>query len=1476
MLLLLVQLPPVQRWIGGRVASALSQTLQTKVEIGSVDIGLFNRVVVNNLRIEDQAHQPFINAERVAGKIDLGELLDGKIRLSSVQLLRPDIRLYKEDDDATPNYQFFLDALKPKDKDSKRTTDIRIGSAVITDGTLRYDVRSHLGRHGGFDVNHIMVDSLNVHTTIGDITDKIVSIDVHKLAFREQCGLNVKQLATSLTLKEGKLKMSPISLRLPHSDVTITDFTADTRNPSHTFAMNNLNGTVDPSDVRCVIRQPLPFTSPLMITTSVEGEKGRVTVPQFSLNTSDNALAIRGSGSINTLQPDKETTINIDRLYADASHVTQIAHTLRQVNVAVPANISQLGSLRATGKFTIHGDSWTGKGNVECGLGQAEGTLQNNGKTIAGDIRANNLKIGTLLNDGSDLMLTGNLSFTTPATLLASPRQAPQLNLKGNLAHLHYQQFDLNNITIDGTLSDNKYDGLLAVNDPRGEVQLKGSIGLSASAPQAHLTAQVRHLNSNLILPREHGKGAFIDFDAQTALTGTQLNDLTGNIALQNLVIRTADDTYSIDHVNVSSTLDGNQRHISLRSPVGDATLQGTFNTATLASSLKGVLRHRLPALYATTAIHGTSSRDACSMDVNLYDTQWLSQLAGIDLQSDAPIHITGQLNAQENFIDMSCDMPSLIYNGKRYEQTALTLRTETDTLHINGHTRRIAEESAPLDINISGMAYDSLLATTLSFNNNDETRHLEGSLASTVQLFSDDSGQRVTHISLMPSTIIINDAKWTVQPSDVVYSKGQLIVDHVAVRNGDQYVEASGIGSNDENSKIDVNFNGLDVGLLSGLLNVKGVEFDGQAHGTVQIHSPLHEPHANAQLVIDDFCFTQTPLGRFTGRADWNGVLNAISIHGRSEEVNPLSATLIDGTIQLKPLMLDLDIAVNNTPTRFMENYLAGTIGRMDARATGGIHVFGPSKHIDIDGLIVVNGDAHIAPSNVTYTMMNDTIEFMPGRINFRNNILADTRGKQLRLNGDVFHQQLKLWTYQLNISGEDFCLLNRPTFDGNTACGNVFVKADIAIKGGKGQLDINAECTPQAGSLIQYNASEPESTHKREFIRWNDVTPTAQAGLRSDEPIDNTLPLITSLTADASQKAPVSPAPQTDIRLNMTINATPDLTLRVVMNEDNGDYIDLKGDGTLRANWFNKGAFNIFGNYLVSEGAYRMTIQNMLTRTFNFREGSNIVFAGNPFDAQLNLKAIHTVNGVSLADLQIGNSFKSNNIRVNCLMNLKGTPSAPQVDFDIDMPTAGTDAAQMVKSIINSEEELNQQVIYLLTIGRFFNAETYAGTQNEGAQSQTSLAMQSLLSGTVSQQLNNILSNVLHTNNNWTIGANISTGTEGWNNAEYEGLLSGRLLNNRLLINGQFGYRDNVNATTSFIGDFDIRYLLFPNGNLAVRVYNQTNDRYFTRNSLNTQGIGLIIKKDFNTPRDLFKKKKKLINWRDNTNSQTTDSIQ
>ena len=62
------------------------------------------------------------------------------------------------------------------------------------------------------------------------------------------------------------------------------------------------------------------------------------------------------------------------------------------------------------------------------------------------------------------------------------------------------------------------------------------------------------------------------------------------------------------------------------------------------------------------------------------------------------------------------------------------------------------------------------------------------------------------------------------------------------------------------------------------------------------------------------------------------------------------------------------------------------------------------------------------------------------------------------------------------------------------------------------------------------------------------------------------------------------------------------------------------------------------MFGNYVVDHGVYKLTIQNVIKKDFEFMPGGTIAFGGNPYNAPLNLQAKYTVNGVPLSDLSIG----------------------------------------------------------------------------------------------------------------------------------------------------------------------------------------------------------------------------------------------
>ena len=49
-----IQRPPVQQYLGRKVAETLQQKLGTRVGIGSIELGFYNRVIINDIFIYDK------------------------------------------------------------------------------------------------------------------------------------------------------------------------------------------------------------------------------------------------------------------------------------------------------------------------------------------------------------------------------------------------------------------------------------------------------------------------------------------------------------------------------------------------------------------------------------------------------------------------------------------------------------------------------------------------------------------------------------------------------------------------------------------------------------------------------------------------------------------------------------------------------------------------------------------------------------------------------------------------------------------------------------------------------------------------------------------------------------------------------------------------------------------------------------------------------------------------------------------------------------------------------------------------------------------------------------------------------------------------------------------------------------------------------------------------------------------------------
>lgn len=73
-LIALLNLPVVQHRISTYAARELTRLTQAEVSIGNVDLGLLNRVVIQNVQIKDRQKKDMLGISRFSVKIDIPSL----------------------------------------------------------------------------------------------------------------------------------------------------------------------------------------------------------------------------------------------------------------------------------------------------------------------------------------------------------------------------------------------------------------------------------------------------------------------------------------------------------------------------------------------------------------------------------------------------------------------------------------------------------------------------------------------------------------------------------------------------------------------------------------------------------------------------------------------------------------------------------------------------------------------------------------------------------------------------------------------------------------------------------------------------------------------------------------------------------------------------------------------------------------------------------------------------------------------------------------------------------------------------------------------------------------------------------------------------------------------------------------------------------------------------------------------------------
>ena len=1407
LLIVLMHLPSVQTFLGKEVAEALADKFGTKVEVGKVNLGFFNRIIIDDVMMYDQQGDSLIYASRLSAKIDYMAATQGKISVSSAQIFGLRANLYRQTAKSPANFQFVLDSLASKDTTHHKPLDLHIGSLIIRRGAIAYNQRDVAPRSGVFSPQHIRVSELSSHILLNHVTDNSIDLLLKKLSFKDESGIKLQSLHFKLQADRQKATLKEFRLLMPRSELVLDDLKATYRFEGKRFIPESLRfkGGIQQSkitfaDVASLVPALRHFDDAVFVSSRFSGTAKSISVPSLNLRTGSGSFNLQARGSYSHASSHPAWNADIANLNLSPAGVEFLAENLGS-KVKIPKEIQRLGTIHLTGKAKGYEKVLSAKGNIETDAGNISLQAIKNDDRIKASVDTRGVNLGRILD---------NRKLGTVVAKIDAHGTMKHIFAKGNIARFDYGNYDFHNIDIDGDYDMKALRGTASIADPNVNLSVKGDYHLGSRLYA--LDAAINHLRPTVLGMKMH------------------------------------DPSYSLDNISISANNKGKEGHLDIEAPFVSLYARGQYDLTTIYGSIMRLVADKLPTIPGISK-HAAKGYNDFTLQANITSAEVLQRMFGLPLSLSLPVHINGNISDAEKNVNLYINAPNFCWDGSAFHDANIELNTIGDSLKMEARiSQGLPYEKAPV-YRLRAAAADNNLSTLLYYANQSSKLSITGKIDARTQFFTSDNGATGVHVTVNPSEIMLGEKKWLLNPADIIYRKNELTVDMLNFSHGDQHIIINGKATPQATDSIVADLKDVDVAYILNLVNFHSVDFAGKASGKAVVKSIFQTPEAYANLDVKDFVFENGPLGTLHAKAAYDNQEGQINIDATAED-GPEHLTVINGYVSPKRNYIDLGIEAHNTSLKFMENFCGSFLNNVEAWCKGKLNVVGDLKNINLVGDVVAHGRMHMKQLGTDYTFNHLRAHAIPDDIQFEGDSIYDSHynGKHSHfalIRGGIHHKHLTRLSYDLDIDANNFLGFDTHEFGDDTFYGTVFATGTVGIHGKSGETIIDIDATPEPHSIFVYNVASPDAISAGSFIHWNDATPYIYRPYSPD--------------SDKDKKKDSTSDFSSDMRINFLVNTNPNLTLKLMMDDQTGDYITLNGNGVIRANYYNKGGLDMFGNYVVDHGQYKLTIQNIIKKDFDFQPGGTIAFGGDPYNAPLNLQAKYTVNGVPLSDLSIGRSFSSNNIRVDCLMDITGTPGAPKVDFSMDLPTVNSDAKQMIYSVINSQEEMNQQVLYLLGIGRFYTQTKNNQTSEDASQqSQTSLAMQSLLSGTISQQINNVLSSFVNSSN-WNFGANISTGNEGFNNAEYEGILSGRLLNNRLLFNGQFGYRDNANATQSFIGDFDLRYLIFPNGNLSIHVYNQTNDRYFTRNSLNTQGVGLIMKKDFFNLRDLLGIKKK-----------------
>jgi len=1372
---------------------------------------------VENLILSDHRGDTLFYAKNVSSNINAANSLLGK-RFSFSNLIIEDFYLMisKEEDPKENSLFIFLNDLKEKlNIQNTKGLDISINNLRASNGNFK------LSDMNSGDTNLIQ----NIEFIFNEIKFKNnnLLVDLEQLKFLNDL-LNVETIKSKIEYFDKVIQFKQLNLLTSESHILgngaidLTEFDSIGLNGLNlNFNLNEVK--VSDNEISRILNESIKF-SPLIGNLKFNGNINDIKISNFELESKDLLLNAKGHLK-NILDNNFEIKSNIESLYFSSNGYEKLLKPL--VNPIVLKEIKNLGNVNLNGSVTLNNKNINGdlflsseKGNI---ISSVNADLNIHQKElffskIYSDLNFQKFDLSSFIEGLEEI--NGKVNLTANGTL----SNVSLINLNTDFASIKYLSKIFKNIksftekTIDG------YENKIAINDKDLKIDLSISSEYETDKLSHTGLIKIDKVYLNNLTNNQTDKELNLSGNILINYSGTQVDNLSGVLNFQDFKFQGEYSDFTFTDFSIENFLKSKYREIEIKnSNAFSGKIHGDYYITDLKKIFSNFLGEIYQPLSENKYVHDQDLSFQLRVDNNFIKNIYPR------FKGDEEITFDGKISTLKNNSSLNLYLPFFKYN----EFNIIGLNLKIDTGNVNYKASILADEIKTKNYSFKNLKSfinksNRPLNLILSFDHGEKFKNQIAINSNYIYR------NGISFLEIENSEILFKNNLWKINPDksgtiSYDHNNKKFLVDSFKANISDEEISFSGGYYSEKDFDLKLKINNVSIDKISP--DFDRFKLQGILNSSVELKRSITDNTLKIALDADNFHINNDKIGDISIVSTGNTQINSYGIKMFIKK-NDNKTLVGNGSIigiDMNP-RLDIDLDFNQFDLKFLSPIGKDNIKNIRGEVTGNVNLWGPiTSPYHTGKLILNNSGLKVNYINANYDFIDGAeVSLINQSFNFKNTKFIDSKFKtQAFMSGEIDHMNFKDWNFNLKINSDRIMMIDIPKNEDAIFYGNGFFKGDIVLSGPSKNLNIDVKGETQKGTIINIPWAEDYGIIDPTFIDFKD-----KSKVYVNLPNENNFKGILGLEMD------------------FELDIDSDAEIAIVIDNESGSFLKGKGGGNILMEINTKGKFNIWGDYIISEGIYNFKNLSLIDKKFELMPGGTITWEGDPYSAIMNIDAIYKVPGGANPALLLDNPNFNKKIPTDVIIKLQGNLLKPDDPiFQINFPNA----SGVVKSEINyrlSDPQISQlQAISLLSQGIFI--------------SEVSVSVQGITNN-LYEKASDILSSLIGSNEGKLIfGVNYLQGDKSkyldLDSEDRLGLTLSTQITDKILINGEIGVPFGGVEETLIVGDVQIDFILNQDGSLKAKVFNKENEFRYIGDELGyTQGVGLSYDVDFETFSELL----------------------